>query len=213
MFPRLLLIALCVLVSASCSTQQATPTTSTSPEPTPQFANQDELDLSEIRLVCTDEALRHIWIDLLNEPKFAGVLFSSKLQSVYDCSEMLEVSTTDLNGDGKMEKIVRVQSVCGATGNCPMAVYGFFEDGAMQTTAGAYDFRNRRLLFTWAMSIEQEKSKTNGYVDLMARFNGSSYPDNLTLYKFNEKVYERRSCFQQDKMTEKITKDDCLDED
>lgn len=185
------------------------------PEPSPQFANQDELDLSEIRLVCTDEALRPIWIDLLSEPKFTGVLFSSKLQPVYDCSDLLEVSTTDLNGDGNIEKIVRVQSlsVCSATDNCPMAVYGYFKDRVMQTTVGAYDFRNRRLLFTLgAMSIEQEKGRTKGYVDLMVRFNGSSYPDDLTMYKFNGKVYERYSCFRQDKMTEKITKDECVDE-
>lgn len=206
-----------VFISSAClygDRAAVDPVTATpSPQPSAsQFVNSDELNLSEIRLVCADKALRPIWLDLLREPRLTSILFQSQLQPVYDCTDLLETTAIDLNDDGKMETVVRVRSllVCSATDNCPMAVYGFFEDGTFNTSAGVFDFRKRRLLFTLgAMSFEMEKGSSNGYRDLMFRFNGSSYPDSLELYKFTGREYERRECYQQDKFTEKLTKDDC----
>ncbi len=206
-----------VFISSACSygDRSAVDPVTAVPSPQPsasQFANSDELNLSEIRLVCADDTLRPIWLDLLREPRLTSILSQSQLQPVYDCSDLLETTAIDLNDDGKMETIVRVRSllVRSATDNCPMAVYGFFEEGTFNTSAGVFDFRNRRLLYTkGAMSFETEKGRSNGYRDLMFRFNGSSYPDSLELYKFTGTAYERRECYREDKSTQQRTKEVC----
>lgn len=214
----LLLSALIFLLSSCALNKQgASDSLNVSPQPTgTAFANTDEINLSEIRFVCTNESLRPIWIDLLKEPKLTGVLFQSQLQPVYDCTNLLKTTEIDLNSDGKTETVVRMDSVlvCSPTSNCPLAIYGFFEDGVFNTSAGAYDFRNRRLFFTLgAISFEQEQDTSNGYQDLMVRFNGSSYPDSLELFKFDGKRYERKQCFQEDKPTGKRSREECIAKD
>ena len=47
----------------------------------------------------------------------------------------------------------------------------------------------------------------------MVRFNGSSYPDSLELFKFDGKRYERKQCFQEDKPTGKRSREECIAKD
>ena len=210
-FAVLVLLAPVASVGSSCRSHDQV-TSSNFEQHSLPFANSDELSLTEIRLVCDDERLLPIWLDLLQEPRFNSILLEAKLQPVYDCSELVKASEMDLNADGKMETIVRVRSglVCSPTDNCPMAVYGFFEDGLMQTSAGTYNFLTRRLLFSaGTMSLEIEGRQSKGYRDLLSRSNGGNYPNTLELFRFNGKVYERIECFQEDKDSGERSREDC----
>ncbi len=208
-----------ILLLSSCARhkQEASDVPNVNPQPTATlFANTDELELSEIRLICADNSLRPIWIDLLKEPKLTGVLFQSRLQPIYDCTQLLKTRQVDLNNDGAMETVVRVESglVCSPTGNCPMAIYGFFDDRIFNTSAGPYDFRIRRLFFTLgAISLERDEGRLNGFHDLIVRLNGSSYPDSLELFQFDGSSYERKQCFKEDKLTGKRSTKECTIEE
>lgn len=181
-------------------------------EKSDEFVNDEENRLEEIKFVCKDEAIRPIWIALLRE--MGEDFFNSKLQKEYDCSKFLRIREIDLNDDGKSEYSVSVRyiGVCSATANCPVAIYGVFDDerSRMQTTAGVYDFSLGKLLFSKGIiGYQTETTRSQGFQDLLLRHNGSSYNDNLFLYKFDGDQYKLKLCFEEDKGTERRTKIDC----
>lgn len=174
----------------------------------------DEHDLREIKFVCNDERIRPMWIEILKEPQFNSMLFTSTLKEEYDCTKMLRVFEEDLNGDGKMEYAVSVKyiGVCSSTDNCPIVFFGMFDDerSKMQTSAGTLDFSFRKVLFSNGMiGYELQESKSNGFRDIMLRHNGSSYNDHLRLYRFDGYKYQLKQCFEEDKGTNRKTLEDC----
>jgi|SRR5688572_1271878 len=169
-----------------------------------EFANSAEQNLKEIKLVCNDDSLRPFWIDLLYESRFTAQLLSGQLQNIYDCSELLSLEEVDLNDDGINECKIYMGSayLCGLNGNCPFAVYGVFHDerSFMKTSAGTFDFSRRKLLYSEGnLGFEIQKSKTNGYRDLLLRFNGGNYDNFLRLYKFDGSEYQVVRCYEETK--------------
>jgi hypothetical protein len=209
-----MLVAACVGPPCEVSRIQAP-----SPEPTPgPYANSDEMDLAEIRFVCSDKALRPIWNDLLKEPLLTEQLLQSKLQSEYDCTKILRVSEIDLNDDSKPELVVSFQyiGVCSPTANCPVAVFGIFDDerSKMSTSAGVYDFSLRRLLFDLgSINVEAQDAKSHGYRNLITTNNGSSNDDSLSEYAFDGQRYDLNKCWQFDKARQERYRVDCPPDD
>lgn len=203
-------------VEAPCEISEA-------PLPTPEattgpYANSAEMNLAEIRFVCSDRSLRPIWNDLLREPQLMELLFQSKLQSEYDCTEILRVREIDLNDDSKPEFIVSFQyiGVCSPTANCPMAIYGIFDDerSKVRTSAGIYDFSLRRLLFDLgSISLKEQNSESNGYRDMLAVNNGGNNDDFQRQYSFDGEEYRLKKCWQFEKARQKRYREACPADD
>jgi hypothetical protein len=176
------------------------------------FVNGGEKGLEELKFVCKNETIRPIWFDVLRA--MGGDLLRGPLQEEYDCSKFLHVSEIDLNNDGKSEYAASVQDirVCSSTANCPLAIYGVFDDekSRMQTSAGVYDFGLRKLLFSEGIiGYKLLETKSNEFHDLLLRHNGGNYNDNLFLYKFDGQKYQLKRCYEEEKATEQRTRISC----
>jgi hypothetical protein len=170
-------------------------------KPDTAFVNSDELNLSEIRLVCNDALLRPFWNDLLQE--FSNRLFTAALQPSYDCSELLKVEEIDLNGDRENEFVVTIEGngLCSNTGNCRVAIYRR-GPGAFPTSAGVHYFSVMRMLYDGgAISYTIERTRNEGYPNLLLRENGGNYEDYLREYEFDGRYYRPARCYGENKQT------------
>ncbi len=141
----------------------------------------------EIRFVCSDEAIKPIWNDLLEDKEFLNELFSPKQSKTYDCSEMLKVEQFQISERGRTGYAVFVRWGCGAKGNCPFYIY--------ENLFGKYQrvLKDKAVL---SYEVKNAASTGYGYFDIVTEFNGSPYDNYLEHYEFTgETKYERKKCF------------------
>jgi hypothetical protein len=99
-------------------------------------------------------------------------------------AEQTLVKFVDLNGDGIPEVIAEpIGDLCGAA-NCPLYVF--------QKTGTNY----RVILEKGAaQSVTTQKTRTNGYLDLIVGMHGSATEQGLFVYQFRQGRYWRTHCF------------------
>jgi len=100
-------------------------------------------------------------------------------------AEQARVKFTDLNGDGVPEVIAQPIGVdiCGAA-NCPLLVF--------QRTATSY----RVILEKGAVqTVTVQKTRTNGYLDIVVGTHGSATEQDLFVYQFSAGRYRRTHCY------------------
>ncbi len=155
----------------------------------PKNEDQDSSSTSEDLLSCYDFNILPIWHELKRDAKFRHAL--ETFPGNADCSELLRVEQVELDGDRFDEFIVWGKDVrfCGATGNCDVWVFDLANN------------RVSKLLSSNGIDVEVEKSKSQGFRNIVVRFNGSSYPDSLFDYKFDGHEYRLKKCYQQEKQT------------
>ena len=99
-------------------------------------------------------------------------------------AEQTRVKFIDLNGDGVPEVIEQpIGNICGAV-NCP--VYVFQETGT-----------NYRVILKKgaAQTITVQRTRTNGYVDVVVGMHGSATEEGLFVYQFSGGQYRRTHCY------------------
>jgi hypothetical protein len=99
-------------------------------------------------------------------------------------AEQTRVKFIDLNGDSVPEVIAQpIGNICGAA-NCPLYVFQkhgtkyrvILEKGAAQT-------------------INVQRSRTNGYLDVVVGMHGSATERGLFVYQFSQGRYRRTHCY------------------
>jgi len=94
------------------------------------------------------------------------------------------VKFIDLNGDGVPEVIAKtVGDACSPTGNC--SVYVFQKIGT----------KYREILEGDAQNIRIQKTRTNGYLDVVVGMHGSATEQGLFVYQFSKGQYWRTHCY------------------
>lgn len=89
----------------------------------------------------------------------------------------------DLNDDGVAEVVAQGMVNCGATGNCPFWIFRKAKLG--------YEL----LLDGEAQTFTIQKSKTNGFRDIVLSTHGSSSSGGLVNYRYEEGVYQEAGCY------------------
>jgi hypothetical protein len=99
-------------------------------------------------------------------------------------AEQTLVKFVDLNGDGVPEVIARpIGNICGAA-NCPLYVF--------QKTGTNY----RAILKKGAaQTVTVQRTRTNGYLDVVVGMHGSATEEGLFVYQFSEGRYRRTHCY------------------
>jgi hypothetical protein len=99
-------------------------------------------------------------------------------------AEQALVKFVDLNGDGVPEVFVQpIGNICGAA-NCPLYVF--------QKTGTNY----RVILEKGAaQTVTTQKTRTNGYLDVIVGMHGSATDQGLFVYQFRQGRYLRTHCF------------------
>lgn len=92
----------------------------------------------------------------------------------------------DLNDDGVAEVVAQGMVDCGATGNCPFWIF--------RKTKLGYEL----LLDGEAQTFTIQKSKTNGFHDIVLSTHGSSSSGNLVDYHYEEGAYQQAGCYDYD---------------
>ena len=99
-------------------------------------------------------------------------------------AEQTRVKFIDLNGDGVPEVIAQpIGDICGAA-NCPL--YVFQKIGT-----------NYRVILTKgaAQTVTVQRTRTNGYLDVVVGMHGSATEEGLFVYQFSEGRYRRTHCY------------------
>jgi hypothetical protein len=93
------------------------------------------------------------------------------------------VALIDLNDDGVAEVVAQGMVNCGATGNCPFWIF--------RNTKLGYEL----LLDGEAQTFTIQKSKTNGFHNIVLSTHGSSSSGGLVDYHYEEGVYQEAGCY------------------
>ena len=99
--------------------------------------------------------------------------------------EQTRVEFIDLNSDGFPEVIAHLSGdACSPTGNCPLYV--------LRKTG-----KNYRVILEKqaAQSIFVQKTRSNGYSDVVVRMHGSATETGLFVYQFRQGRYWRTHCY------------------
>jgi len=96
------------------------------------------------------------------------------------------VALIDLNHDGVPEVVAQGMLNCGATGNCPFWIF--------QKTKAGYEL----LLDGEAQMFTVQKSKPNGFCEIVLSTHGSSSSGSLVNYRYVEGVYQEAGCYYYD---------------
>jgi len=100
-------------------------------------------------------------------------------------AEQTRVEFIDLNSDGTQEVIAQLSGdACSPTGNCPLYILRktgtnyrvILEKGAAQT-------------------VTVQRTRTNGYFDVVIGMHGSATQQGLFVYQFREGRYRRTHCY------------------
>lgn len=99
-------------------------------------------------------------------------------------AEQAHVKFIELNGDAVFEVIAQpIGNICGAA-NCPLYVF--------QKTATNY----RVILEKGAaQTVTVQRTRTNGYLDVVVSMHGSATEESLFVYQFTEGRYRRTHCY------------------
>lgn len=99
-------------------------------------------------------------------------------------AEQAHVKFIDLNGDGIPEVIAQpIGNICGAA-NCPLYVF--------QKTGTNY----RVILEKGAaQTVTVQRTRTNGYLDVVVGMHGSATEEGLFVYQFGKGRYRRTHCY------------------
>lgn len=93
------------------------------------------------------------------------------------------VKLIDLNQDGTPEVIAQAMVACGASGNCPFWI--------LRKEAGGY----KLLLDDSAETFTIQKTRTNGYADLVLALHDSAFEQTLDVYHYAKGEYAGGACY------------------
>jgi hypothetical protein len=93
------------------------------------------------------------------------------------------VQFIDLNHDGTPEIIAQSMADCSPTGNCSIWVF--------QKQSHAY----KLLLKGFGQTFTIQKTRTNGYNDIVLASHGSASDSGLTVFRYSESTYVDTSCY------------------
>lgn len=99
-------------------------------------------------------------------------------------TEQTHVKFIDLNGDGVLEVIAQpIGNICGAA-NCPLFVFQKIDT-------------NFRVILKKgaAQTVTVQKTRTNGYLDVVVGMHGSATEEGLFVYQFSDGRYRRTHCY------------------
>ena len=126
---------------------------------------------------------------IMSEPGIVRTTTMSEIRSEAELRDAVldtRITLIDLNGDGVPEVVAQGMVNCGATGNCPF--------WAFRKTKVAYEL----LLYGEAQTFTIQKSKTNGFHDIVLSTHGSSSSGGLVNYHYKEGVYQEAGCYDYD---------------
>ena len=100
-------------------------------------------------------------------------------------AEKARVEFIDLNSDGVPEVIAHLSGdACSPTGNCPLYI--------LRKTGADY----RVILEKGAaQTVTVQKTRSNGYLDVVVGMHGSATQQGLFVYQFSNGRYRRRHCY------------------
>jgi len=100
-------------------------------------------------------------------------------------AEQTRIKFVDLNGDGVAEVIAQPigSDLCGAVGNCRFWVFQRADSGY------------RLILTGMAQTFTVQRSRTNGYSDLVLALHDSATEQELLVYRFGAGQYRRTTCY------------------
>lgn len=93
------------------------------------------------------------------------------------------VKMIDLNQDGTPEVIAQAMVACGASGNCPFWV--------LRKQSAGY----KLLLDDSAETFTIQKTRTNGYADLVLALHDSAFEQTLDVYRYSDGKYADGGCY------------------
>jgi hypothetical protein len=94
------------------------------------------------------------------------------------------IEMVDLNGDGSPEVIAQGIPGCSPTGNCPFWIF--------QRMTHGY----KLLLDGFGQTFTVQRSRTNGFRDIVVAMHGSSTESTLTLYRYASSRYHDVECYE-----------------
>jgi hypothetical protein len=102
---------------------------------------------------------------------------------LFEAAMNTRVMAIDLNGDGVPEVVAQGTVGCSATGNCPFWIF--------QKVAKGY----RLLLEAEGQAFTIQKTRTNGFFDVVVSMQGSATQSGLSDYHFKNGHYEETGCY------------------
>ncbi|PYS99760.1 MAG: hypothetical protein DMF63_09645 [Acidobacteria bacterium] len=151
--------------------------------------NADPPVRQKVEMSCYDLSILPIWHELKNDSSFKERLqFASGL---VDCSEMLQVTKTDLNRDGNDEFLVRGKGTaqCGGIGNCG---YWIFElkNGVVRKLLEATHQADQ-----YEFGVDEvQKSRAHGYPDILLTDRNGQFVLFFRSYRFDGSQYTESRC-------------------
>lgn len=134
---------------------------------------------------CNDQNILPIWKVLLKDKTFN--YYIEGLNEVFDCKEVLDIKEINLNDDSQKEIIVSGQTsiLCGGTGNCGFWIFEI-NNGKMQKLLSNTNYLDSL--------VSVQKTRTNGYSNILLKGHISGYETSFTKYKFNGQKYVETKC-------------------
>lgn len=138
---------------------------------------------------CFDPHLLPVWNELKKDTQFENWIGANA--GVVNCSDVLEVKTVDLNGDGTGEFLIRGKDyrLCSAVGNC-----GFW--------IGERVGKRTRLLLSASdytggyeqLGVQVQRETAHSYSKILLKGHFSAAETAYTTYSFNGKNYFESRC-------------------
>ncbi|HVE58620.1 MAG TPA: hypothetical protein VNB22_17430 [Pyrinomonadaceae bacterium] len=168
-------------------TENVVPRGSFVEEPVFYETSQEPADDEKEIPVCRDKRLTPLWNELKKDKTFRESVDYFDVDA--DCSEMLELQKTDLNGDGQKEFILWGSNLklCGGTGNCHIWIY--------EKKKGKYKLLLQSVAYNDASKwFEPKKAKSNGYRNILLKTHSTAAETTYQFYKFNGAKYVEYKC-------------------
>lgn len=142
----------------------------------------------DAQALCVSDSLRNAQVSAAEKAAIATVLkvqirpyladlgddSASRLE---DEAFSARINLIDLNQDGTPEVIAQAMVACGASGNCPFWIF--------QKNSGKY----KLLLDDSAETFTIQKSRTNGYADIVLALHDSAFEQTLDVYRYTNGAY------------------------
>lgn len=151
--------------------------------------NTDPVKPQKLELSCYDLNILPIWLELKGDGEFKKWVDGES--GTYDCSQLLEVKSVDLNSDGFPEVLARGK---GLLRGLQLTGCGFW----------VFDGRTHNIIFsgqdfgdTPDIDDVVRKSRTRGYSDLLIMERVSGIETIYSTYSFNGEQYSESRCMYQ----------------